>query len=70
MNVKMWHNETTYNIRVNGVFYYWCDERGDKWRKRFSQSLAAHEMGRAIEENRIEWVKLTNTAGLPDSTNC
>lgn len=65
MNIRMWHNGITYNVRWCGVYYYWCDENNDKWRRRPSQDGAEREMAQAVKENRFEWVKLKVTEGLP-----
>nr|DAI80171.1 MAG TPA: hypothetical protein [Caudoviricetes sp.] len=66
MNIRMWYNGITYNVRWDGVYYYWCDENRDKWRKRPSQEAAERERAQAIKENRFEWAKLKITTGLPE----
>lgn len=64
MNIKMWFNGFTYNVRFRGKFYYWCDEGGKRWRIRKSQECASYELGIAEEQERVEWVKLKVIDGL------
>lgn len=70
MNVKMWHNGFTYNIRICGKFYYWCDRGLGRWWVRTCQDAAKYERDVEEREGRIEWVKLKVTTGLPNSTIC
>ena len=70
MNIKMWFNGFTYNVRFRGKFYYWCDEGGKRWRVRPYQESAQHEFWIAEEQGRVEWVKLKVMDGLQNSTNC
>lgn len=63
MNIKMWHNGYTYNIRLRGKFYYWCDK--GRWWRRACQDAAKYEREVEEREGRIEWVKLKVTDGLP-----
>lgn len=70
MNIKMWFNGFTYNVRFRGKFYYWCDEGGKRWRIRPHQKGASYELGVAEAQGRVEWVKLKVMDGLPNSTNC
>lgn len=70
MNIKMWFNGFTYNVRFRGKFYYWCDEYGKRWRIRPYQEGASYELGIAEGQGRVEWVKLKVMDGLPNSTNC
>lgn len=65
MNIKMWHNGFTYNVKFRGKFYYWCDDGGNRWRRRVYQEGAEHERKFEEREGRIEWVKLKVTDGLP-----
>lgn len=70
MNIKMWFNGFTYNVKFRGKFYYWCDEVGKRWRVRPYQEGASYELGIAEVQGRVEWVKLKVMDGLPNSTNC
>lgn len=66
MNIKMWNNGFTYNIQFRGVFYYWCDNGGNRWRKRVYQEGAEFERKIELDGGRVEWVKLKSTDGLPE----
>ena len=69
MNIKMWFNGFTYNVRFRGKFYYWCDEGGERWRIHPHQKGASYELGIAEAQGCVEWVKLKVMDGLPNSTN-
>ena len=40
MNIKMWFNGFTYNVRFRCKFYYWCDDGIKRWQVRPYQEFA------------------------------
>lgn len=70
MNIKMWFNGFTYNVRFRGKFYYWRDDGIKRWQVRPYQEFARQDLVIAEEQGRVEWVKLKVMDGLLNSTNC
>lgn len=73
MNVKMWHERnvvvTQYFTMLCGVVYTWSPG-AKRWYRVICQAGGRDSYRKAHQAGKVEWVKLTNTAGLPDSTIC